>query len=285
MTVPRRRPTVVVGLIGLLGLTGLTGLLAGCTDDPGPGAEPSPSVSSPSATPTTAVPVPVPEVGACHRLDYDAAVAPTNDSPAVPCSRPHTSVTYAVGELDTLVDGHLLAVDSDQVQAQVARDCPRRLEEFLGGDASDRQLSMLRAVWFTPTVEQSDAGANWYRCDVIAVAADERLARLTGRLAGVLASPAGRDRYGMCGTGAPDAAGFARVICSTDHAWRAIATVPFGDGPYPGVRAARERGQGPCEEAGREVAADALDFQWGYEWPTADDWRAGRRYGLCWAPE
>jgi len=218
-------------------------------------------------------------------LDYDAAVAPTNDSPAVPCSARHSSVTYAVGELDTLVDGHLLAVDSEQVQAQVATACPRRLEEFLGGDAADRQLSMLRAVWFTPTVEQSDAGANWYRCDVIAVAADERLARLTGRLAGVLESPAGRDRYGMCGTDAPDAAGFTRVICSTEHAWRAIATVPFADGPYPGVGAARQRGQGPCEEAGREVADDALDFQWGYEWPTAEDWRAGRRFGLCWAPD
>ena len=28
---------------------------------------------------------------------------------------------------------------------------------------------MLRTVWFTPSVEESDAGANWYRCDVVAL--------------------------------------------------------------------------------------------------------------------
>ena len=49
-----------------------------------------------------------------------------------------------------------------------------------------------------------------------------------------------------------------------------------------GVRAA---GQGPCEDAGREVAEDALDYEWGYEWPTAEQWEAGQTYGRCWAPD
>ena len=38
-------------------------------------------------------------------------------------------------------------------------------------------------------------------------------------------------------------------------------------------------------DAGREVADDALDYEWGYEWPTAEQWEAGQDYGRCWAPD
>ena len=53
---------------------------------------------------------------------------------------------------------------------------------------------MLRAVWFTPTVAQSDRGADWFRCDVIAVAGTEKLAPLTGRSAVCWHRREGRDR-------------------------------------------------------------------------------------------
>lgn len=270
---------------GLTATAAVALLLTGCTDSPQPQADPTPSAASPTATPTTARPVPVPPNHACYRLDYQAAVAPTNDAPPVACSGRHTAQTYAVGRLDALVGGHLLAVDSDRVQARVAATCPRLLGEFLGGEDSDLHLSMLRAVWFTPTVEESDAGADWYRCDVIALAADERLAGLTGRLGGALGSEAGRDRYGMCSTDEPGTEEFLRVICTADHSWRAIETVDFPEQRYPGTDEARDRGQAPCQEAGRSVADDALDYQWGYEWPTAEQWQAGQRYGLCWAPD
>ena len=143
---------------------------------------------------------------------------------------------------------------------------------------------MLRAVWFTPTVEESDAGANWFRCDVIAVAADGELAPLTGRLAGVLGTDAGRERYAMCGTAEPGTAGFERVICSADHTWRAIATVPFAAGTYPGDERVRTAGEAPCQDAGRAVADDPLSYRWGYERPTREQWDAGQTYGICWAP-
>ena len=45
------------------------------------------------------------------------------------------------------------------------------------------------------------------------------------------------------------------------------------------------RARAPCEDAGREVAEDALDYEWGYEWPTAEQWAAGQTYGRCWAPD
>jgi hypothetical protein len=240
--------------------------------------------ATPSPSAAAALPKP-PRERACYRLDYDEAVAPTVDVAATPCTRKHTSTTFAVGALDAVVDGHLLAVDSRRVRNQVAQTCPERFSTFIGGTEDDRRLSMLRPVWFTPTVEQSDAGESWFRCDAVALAADERLAPLSDDLEGVLDEADGRDRYAMCGTASPGTPDFERVICSADHSWRAVATVPFDDGRYPGVDQVRAAGDGPCKDAGASAADGALDYKWGYEWPTAEQWRAGQRYGLCWAPD
>lgn len=273
-------------------------LATGCTDvwplaDESPSSSPATSSStptpspSPSASPTepTAAKAPRPKARTCYLLDFKQALAPTNDSTPVECSKRHTSMTFAVGPLDTYVAGHLLAVDSAQVQDQIASICPQRLAEFLGGRPEDLRLSMLRAVWFTPTVEQSDAGSNWYRCDVIAVAKDGVLTKLTGRLAGVLSQPETRSRYAICGVGEPGTRAFSRIICSRTHEWRAIRSVTFKSEEYPGKAAAKEAGQQVCQQAAANLADNVLNFQWSYEWPTEKQWEAGQNYGLCWAPE
>jgi hypothetical protein len=263
-------------------------LLAGCSGDDRPDDPATSSSTSPTASPSAtaaAEPPQAPKDRACYQLDYTEAVAPTVDAAAIPCERPHTSMTYAVGQLDTVVDGHLLTVDSARVRTQVAQTCPERFAAFVGGTMEEQRLSMLRPVWFTPTVEESDAGASWFRCDAVALAADEELAPLTGRLQGALGREDGRDRYAMCGTAAPGTPDFERVICSADHSWRAVATVPFDDDSYPGVAKVRAAGDGPCEDAGADAADGELDYKWGYEWPTAEQWKAGQTYGLCWAPD
>lgn len=264
--------------------------LAGCTGDGGNAPSPAASSSSSgtpaaSATPTpAAAPPAAPRERACYSLAFDAAVAPTNTSRPVPCARAHTAMTYAVGELDALVDGHLLAVDSRRVRAQVAATCPDRFAAFVGGSEDDRRLSMLRPVWFTPTVEDSDAGASWYRCDVVAVAGQDRLAPLTGRLAGILGRADGRDRYAMCGTAEPGTPGFERVVCSAKHSWKAVSVVTLPEGRYPGEAKARSAGDDPCSAAGSDAADGALDYTWGYEWPTRKQWVGGQHYGICWVP-
>jgi hypothetical protein len=129
-----------------------------------------------------------------------------------------------VGTIQPVVDGHLLAVDSDAVQRQVASRCRSRLTAHLGGDAETRRLSRLTVVWFTPSLEDSDRGALWFRCDLVALAGHDQLARLPRVTQGLLASPAALDRFGTCGTSAPAARGFERVICSARHTWRARAT-------------------------------------------------------------
>ncbi|CAB4695674.1 MAG: hypothetical protein F2667_03505 [Actinobacteria bacterium] len=275
-----RRPTAVVALLLALAVP-----LAGCSDGSGPGepaASPSATPSAPSAP--SAAASSRPSTGTCRQLTYREAVAPVDDSEPVSCALEHTARTFAVDQLDAVVSGHLLAVDSDRVQQQVATRCPERLVEFLGGGLEAQRLSVLRAVWFTPTVEESDAGADWYRCDVIALAASEDLAPLTGRLQGILATAAGRERYGLCATAEPGTASFRRVICSGPHRWRAISVVDLPSGDYPGEATAREAGQTPCEDAGRDAADDPLSYRWGYEWPSSEQWAAGQTYGVCWVP-
>ncbi len=290
------RPAAVTLAVALGLVLGLVLGLAGCSDDAAaPGSAPSSSPTTaaagtggPTGAATPAVPVEPPPTATCYRLSYDDAVAPTSSAEPVRCADPHTAVTFDSGPLDTVVDGHLLAVDSQRVQDDVAERCPAALVDFVGGGPDALRLSMLRSVWFTPSLEEADAGASWYRCDVVALAGAERLAELTPPMRGVLSTEAGRERFGMCGTAEPGTPDFSRVLCSAPHSWRAVQVVDLAGGEpaaYPGEEAARARGQEPCEAAGREAAEDPLDFSWGYEWPDAEQWRAGQRHGLCWVPD
>ncbi|QZY30278.1 septum formation family protein [Nocardioides coralli] len=274
----------LAALAAVVALTGCSGEAA----DPGrqPAAPASSAVVSPTPSPPpTASPAPRPRVGSCRRLSYAAAVSPSAGRNEVPCRREHTAETFRVGDLDSVVGGHLLAVDSARIERQVSMACPRLLARFVGGTEEQRRLSMLRAVWFTPTVRQSDAGAAWFRCDAVVLAGARDLLATTGSLRGALDTATGRDRYGVCGTAEPGTRGFQRVVCDRDHTWRAIRTVGLGSGDYPGVARARSAGEDPCRAAGEAAADDPLDFQWGYEWPTADQWRAGQTWGLCWIPD
>jgi len=91
--------------------------------------------------------------------------------------------------------------------------------------------------------------------------------------------------YGLCGTAAPGAAGFSRVICARKHSWRALDTIALRGGKrYPGTAAVRRAGDSACKDRARASASDALKFQYGWEWPTRDQWNGGQHYGYCWVP-
>ena len=104
----------------LLALTELAACSSGDDDSKAPKQEPTTQT-------TAAAPDPGPATGACYSLPYDAAVAPTSKVEPVDCGQAHTSVTFAIGTIDAVVDGHLLAVDSDRVQSQVSSACPAQL--------------------------------------------------------------------------------------------------------------------------------------------------------------
>lgn len=273
----RLRGTDRLGMLaGILALLACAG--CGGNDQPPQAPQPSPSRTIAAAPPAA------PADRDCYRLTYDEALAPSSGAAAVDCAKGHTSQTFLVGDLPTASDGHLLAVDSETVRTRVSQTCRSALPDFLGVNLDQLHLTVLRAVWFTPTNDQVADGANWFRCDVVAVSADSTLATLTGGLSGDLADATVRAGYGICGTASPDSEDFRRVICSADHSWRALELVQLPKGDYPGEGAVRAAGRDQCEQAAQDVADNALDFQWGYEWPSAEQWATGQTWGLCWAP-
>ncbi|MEZ5093036.1 septum formation family protein [Nocardioides sp.] len=282
---PRRRWLRRGGAVAVLLAAAVA--LAGCSGDPGDPATPSTS-PTPSATPTRpprAEAAPRPQVGDCYRLSYEQALAPTSEVDPVRCRRGHTAVTYYVGTLDLVVDGHLLAVDAARVRSQAAQACPRRLAGYLGGTEEQLRLSMLRPVWFSPTLAQSDEGQDWFRCDVISPGDGQELHRLGVPPRRALATAAGRTAYGVCGTAEPGAAGFERVPCAARHRWRAVTTYQLTGKAYPGRAAVRAVADERCQAVGKERADDPLTYRWGFDYPTEAQWRSGVRYGLCWVPD
>ena len=246
------------------------------------GSGQTPLLRSPTPSPSETIPLTPPKpphARTCYRLGYDAALAPTRSGKPVPCTGVHTAVTFFVGHYDKS-----LPVDGDTVHQLESSVCPRRFAAFVGGTPDDRRLSMLRTVWFTPTVEQAAKGAHWFECVAIALRDDEHLALVQGPVEGVLDRAEGRDHYGLCGTADPASDGFEQRICAASHSWAAVRTVLFAPGPYPGLDKVRAAGDEPCKNAGADVSSDPLNYRWSYQWPTPQQWSDGRTYGLCWAP-
>jgi hypothetical protein len=163
--------------------------------------------------------------------------------------------------------------------------CPGRLAAFLGGTATTRRLSRFEVVWFTPTSAESQRGARWFRCDLVAFAVRDSLLGLPRtHLRGALDRRRALDTYGLCGTAAPGSANFGRVICGRRHSWRAVRVLGLQGRTYPGVAAVRTAGQGPCKKTAGARAGRRLRFRYGWEWPTGDQWAAGQHFGYCWVP-
>ena len=165
----------------------------------------------------------------CYRLGYAEALAPTSNKKPIPCTQAHTAVTFYVGTFDPQ-----LPVDGAQVHRLESTVCPRQFATYVGGTLDERRLSMLRAVWFTPTLAQAARGAHWFECTAIALRGDQTLALMSGPVQGVLESSDGRDHYALCGTAEPGSAGFEQRICAAPHSWKALRTVAFTPGRYPG---------------------------------------------------
>ena len=269
----------------VLALGALVLAVSGCSSsptEPVSDSTPSPS-SSATAIETTDPPDPGPRprVGECHLLSFGQAVNVVGSTEPVTCKRKHTAQTYFVGrlELETKA-GHVRRVDSRAAQEQARSTCSARLARHLGRTPRELRLTMARSVWFTPPPKRAEAGADWFRCDVVVVAGPRRLLTLPRATKGLGDAPA----VAMCATAAPGTPAFRRVGCAAKHAWKAVSSVDIPGKKLPPRTAVADRMDGPCGDAARASAADPLDFTWSQESPTQEQWDAGQRYGICWVP-
>ncbi len=268
-----------------LAVVGVLALGSACTsppddpaDDPKPSTE---SLASPTETGPPPDPGPRPRVGECHLLSFGQAVAVVGRTEPVRCRRKHTAETYFVGrlELETKA-GHVRRVDSRAAQRQARSTCGARLSKHLGRTPRELRLTMAQSVWFTPSPARAEAGADWFRCDVVAVAGPRRLLVLPRSTKGWGDAPV----VAMCATAAPGTKAFRRVGCGAKHAWVAVSTVDIPGNDLPAKAAVADRMEGPCGDVARARAGDPLDFTWSQESPTQEQWDAGQRYGIYWVP-
>jgi hypothetical protein len=262
-------------------------LVSGCGSALKPAkVDPKAEASATATQSTPGPPPPAPKVGDCYDLTYKESLKGTSTADPVPCKDKHTSVTIFVGDFDPIVDGHLLAVDSDEVQAEIAKACPGKVGDWVGGSLDAQRLSRFKTTWFSPTLAESDAGAGWYRCDLVAKGGEKSLARLTATK-GVLDDPASLDRYGTCSTTDPgdETKTFEAVACSARHSWQAISVIDIDkNASYLGPPAQKLADEA-CKARAQQRASDPLELKWSFQWPSREAFDAGQRYGLCWVPD
>ncbi len=281
---PRSRPISTTGRVAATIL--LAAGLAACGNGSDEGSG-KPAVEPISDSPSSldSIESQRPRPGDCHAMTLTQITATSADDTSSDCAHRPTTITVAVGELK--VKGKQVAPDSNAAQDLMRRTCQPKAAAWLGTDPGALRLSRLTAVWFVPTPEQVEAGASWFRCDVIGFDRGDHLQPLPppSELRGSLRSDAGATRYALCGTAKPGAKDFTRVTCSLKHSWRAIAAIDLAGGrKYPGDKAVREDGDSACSDKVRARSGTALKYDYGWEWPTAAQWKAGQHFGLCWAP-
>jgi hypothetical protein len=262
-------------LCGLLALTG-------CGD--GDGEDQTAESPPPSAT-TSAAAVERPRVGDCHRLNLRDVLGSADPEPPVECSDKHTSETVHVGTFKATAATAPQALTEDEANRRAAQTCRTEAASYLATEPGRLWLSRVEVFWFVPTQEEVDAGADWLRCDVVVLERDDRLMALPRTVKGALGKPNAFDRYGLCGTARPGAEEFKRVTCGSQHSWRAISTISIDGGRrYPGLAAVRGAGEEACQAQARAAQDNALQYDYGWEWPTKAQWETGQRHGYCWAP-
>jgi len=223
-----------------------------------------------------------PDLGTCRLLTPEDVARPSNDTEPVPCSRRHTAVTFAVTTVPPSLSG--AAYDDPRVASYAYGFCSGHFIAFIGADESLAMRTVLSWAWFRPTTEAWDAGARWFRCDVIGGGDQaKRYVDLPADAQGLLHGRP-QDRWMVCAQGA-SVAGAVKVPCDQKHDWRAVTTIVLGTkaDAYPGDTAVQQRTKDFCSKSVGAWLDYPVDYDFGYSWFQRPEWDAGNRRSVCWA--
>jgi hypothetical protein len=223
-----------------------------------------------------------PEDGLCRLLTPGDVGQPSNDTQPVPCDERHTAQTYRVGTLPSRFEH--VSYNDDRLAAWAYHACSSSFIRFTGADESLAMRTILSWAWFRPSRAAWEAGARWYRCDVIGGGDQIRTYVDLPRTAKGLLLGRPDDEWMVCAQGAT-VSGSVKVPCSTKHDWRAVTTIVLGTqgDPYPGDRAVQLRTRDFCSKSVGAWLDYPVDYDFGYSWFHQPEWEAGNRRSVCWA--
>jgi hypothetical protein len=222
-----------------------------------------------------------PKSGVCRDLGAGDLDEPSNASPVVPCSRPHTAQTFAVGTLPASTGS---SYGDRRHGTFVFRTCTQGFRDFLAVDESLAMRIQLSWAWFRPSKRGWDRGARWYRCDVVGGPDGAKTLRDLPPDARGLFAKDFPDAWLTCARG-NTVARSTKVPCSEPHDWRAVSTIKVGqpDDPYPGDRIVQVRSRDRCSDWIGAWTNYASNYDFGYTWFHEEEWSTGNRRSICWA--
>ena len=223
-----------------------------------------------------------PRLGACRMLTPDDIRQTSNDTAPVGCDAEHTAETFAVGDFPDDLAGD--AIDDPALGSHVFDQCEKEFRRFLGGDESQVMRSTVTWAWFRPSQDAWDAGARWWRCDVVGGGEESTsLVSLPRTAEGILLGEP-EDRWVVCVDG-PTVADSVKIPCSEEHTWRAVTTIVLGeeDEDYPGDRVVAVRTRDFCSDSVGAWLNYPVDYEYGFTFFHEAEWEAGNRRSICWA--
>ena len=223
-----------------------------------------------------------PDVGACRLLTASDVSQPSNDTAPVGCDQRHTAQTFAVGSLPSRF-AHA-SYDAADLATFAYQTCSQRFIDFTGADESLAMRTILSWAWFRPSKSAWEAGARWYRCDVIGGGDQTRTyVDLPAHTKGLLLGRP-KDEWMVCAQGAT-VSGAVKVPCTDKHDWRAVTTIVLGtpSDDYPGDRVVQSRTRDFCLKSVGAWLDYPVDYDFGYSWFHEAEWAAGNRRSVCWA--
>jgi hypothetical protein len=134
-------------------------LTAACSSSSESTTEPDPSSAPTSTAAEAAAMRGAPKIGTCWNKppeSFTPSAGYFNDSPAVACTKPHTTETVFVQELTE---------PTVQAAKEWEDQCGREATEYIGSIKKSYWVPVSGIIWLPPK-EQVAAGASWVRCDV-----------------------------------------------------------------------------------------------------------------------
>ncbi|WP_157551018.1 septum formation family protein [Nocardioides jensenii] len=252
---------------GLLLLASACGSEGGATQLDASMGEPAVS-PTPDLDPMAGAPV----VGSCYSLSRSQSISSTNtNKPVGDCYQKHNSLTYHVGLFP--------AGTTSSDFSRVSRECQKRLPAATGLSKGQLIGSVLDWVWFEPTTTQWQAGARWFRCDLVAETSDNLRLLPETSASTDLFSDGLTDRYVRCIRRGPDTNGDGEddgidVTCDKAHGFRWAGWFRAKDDTYPNRARFEELANGQCPRI-------TSTQSWWVTWPLESGWNAGDRVMSC----
>ena len=221
-----------------------------------------------------------PKLGACRALVPDDIAQASNATAPVACTARHTARPTRSGPARGPSRGvpttAALGATSTTAAAQVQRLHRRGREPGM--------RTMLSWAWFRPAKDAWDAGAHWFRCDVVGGGDQIRsVHRPAQDHQGPAARPARRPVDGVRPGGKRQRLGQGPVHGEARLAGRHHHRARQTDRPLPGRPRRQVRTRDFCSKSVGAWLDYPVDYDFGYTWFHAAEWEAGNRRSVCWA--